>query len=210
MKILKSYILPIVILLICFGCKKKCTEYKLGELTQYNPLNGTETVMFADSSGNEYSFIGEGRSISTYSSDYMGECYNDEVDDCYFRDSEGDYKIFIRLVSTTFHDPAFIFIELSDYRFSESWHYKSFVKFNLPFDRNNLDDNQFYFDSLLVNNTMQYDVFAGVPELDRTPTTKETLLDTVHPSMFYYNKQNGLVKVDFDDGSSWELKEIIP
>ena len=195
-------------MLFCFGCKKKCIEYKLGDLTRYNPLNGTEAVMFVDSSGNEYSFIGEGRGISIYSSDYMGECYKGEVDNCFFRDSEGKYQIKIGLRPTTFHNLAYIFIVLSDYRYSDRWHYDSRVDFNIPLDKNNLDDNQLYFDSLLVNNTMQYDIFAGVPDLDRIPTTKQTLLDTVHPSMFYYNKQNGLVKVDFDDGSSWELLKI--
>lgn len=195
-------------MIICFGCKKKCTEYKLGDLTIYNPLNGTETIMFVDSMGNEYSFVGEGRSILIYSTDYNGECYETEGDNCIHQESDNNYRIKIGLRPTSFHDPAYLSIVLSDYRYSESWHYKSLIKFNLPLDRNNLNDNQVYFDSLLVNYTMQYNVFAGVPNHTTTPTTKETRMDTVLPSMFYYNKQYGLIKVDFDDGSSWELNRI--
>jgi hypothetical protein len=195
-------------MIICFGCKKQCTEYKLGNLTQYNPLNGTETILFVDSSGNEYSFRGEGRRIIIYSSDYNGECYETEGDNCIHQESDNNYRFKIGLRPTTFHDPAYLFIVLSDYRYNNSWQYDSRVDFNIPLDKNNLDDNQYYFNSLLVNNTMQHDVFAGVPKLDRTPTIKEILLDTVHPSMFYYNKKNGLIKVDFDDGTSWELDHI--
>jgi hypothetical protein len=53
-------------------------------------------------------------------------------------------------------------------------------------------------------------VYVGNTILDRTPTTKEIMVDTIHPSIIYYNIEYGIVKVDFDDGSSWELKEIIP
>jgi hypothetical protein len=211
MKINYPFILLIFAMVFCFGCKKKCTENKLGDLTQYNPLNGTETVVFVDSSGNEYSFIGEGRRILIYSyDDSFGECYEVEGDNCYHQESDNKYRLRVGLRPFTFHDPAFMFIELADYRYNDRWHYDSRTDFNIPLDKNNLDENQFYFDSIIVNNRYQFDVFAGVPDLDRTPTTKETLLDTVHPSMFYYNKQNGLVKVDFDDGTTWELKEIIP
>lgn len=35
----KPYVLLIFAMLICFGCKKKCTEYNLGDLTYQNPLN---------------------------------------------------------------------------------------------------------------------------------------------------------------------------
>ena len=206
---MKPFVLLIFAMLICFGCKKECIEYKLGDLTQCNPLNGTETILFVDSLGNEYSFIGEGRRIIIYSSDYNGECYEIEGDNCIHQESENKYRLKIGLRPITFHDPAYLFIVLSDYRYNDKWHYDSRVDFNIPLDKNNLDDNQLYFDSLLVNNTIQYDVFAGVPDLHTTPTTKQTLLDTVHPSMFYYNNQSGLVKVDFDNGTTWELKEII-
>lgn len=209
MKINKSNVLVICIIFICFGCKKECTEYKLGDLTLYNPLKGDETVIYTDSAGKEVFFVGNGRNRWLNTGNENGKCNKVEIDDCFYWDSENDYSIFIRLAPTTFYQSAFLFIELADYRYNNNWHYTSTVYFNIPLDKDNLDVNQFYIDSLYVSNTIQYDVFAGVPDLDRTPTTKETLLDTVHPSMFYYNKQNGLVKVDSDDGTTWELKEII-
>ncbi len=203
------FLLLIFLLFCSYSCKESCTEYFIGGLTIYNPMSGNETLKYSDSTGAEIAFEGNGRNVWMTTSDYSGECYESENDDCIFWDSQGDYRFIIRIRPTTFHTDAYLSVEMSDYTYNDNWHYSSLVIFNLPLDKNNLADDQTFYDSLKVNNKMCYDVYAGTPKITTIPTLKSIELDTVLPSMLYYNSSSALVKVDFDDGSSWELKEIL-
>lgn len=199
-------ILLVVFFLILLSCKEECDEYYLGSLKNMNPYNGNEVLIYNNSTGDDIIFNGNGRNNWLNTFDHNGECVKVEIDDCIYWDSEYDYRIIISLRPTTFYQSAYLSIDLSDYTYNESWHYRSLINFNIPLDKDNLDVDQFYYDSLLVNNTMQYDVFSAIPKLG---SAKEVLMDTIHPSMIYYNITSGLITVDFDDGSTWELKEII-
>ncbi len=57
---------------------------------------------------------------------------------------------------------------------------------------------------------MQYDVFAATPSPYKSIQSKTAKDTIIKHSWLYYNIHGGLIKVDFDDGSTWELKEITP
>ncbi|MEE4257146.1 MAG: hypothetical protein V2I47_08915 [Bacteroidales bacterium] len=172
-------------------------------------MSGNETLKYFCSNGAEVTFEGNGRNVWVTTTDYGGECYESENDDCIFWDLQGDYRFIIRIRPITFHTDAHLSVEISDYTYSENWHYSSLVIFTLPLDKNNLADDQTYYDSLKVNGNMFYDVYAGTPKITTIPTIKSIEMDTVLPSILYYNSSSALLKVDFNDGSTWELKEIL-
>jgi len=189
------------------NCKEPCSEYLLGDLIIYNPLNGSETLILIDSDGVEYSFIGKGRRNWLSESEGYEGCEIIEMDNTVFSESNENYTIMINVrPSTYYRSVPDIVIYFMDYTYSASHHYRSHISLDIPLDKNNLGVDQYYYDSLLIQNTMAYDVFAAVPQHS---SAKEALLDTIHPSLIYYNADYGVVKIDFDDDSTWELKEIL-
>jgi hypothetical protein len=205
----------VVLLLILSSCKKKCEEYYLGSLKNMNPYTGTEALIFNTTTGNEIVFNGQGRStrMNTTGPNYSGDiCESIEFDNCYFEEENGlfDFKIYLR--PTTSNVQAHLDLIFKNYSYdSKSYIYEYQVNFEIPLDKNNLGADQIYYDSLLIYNTLQYNVFADTPSPYKSIPLKEVVIDTIiQPSLIYYNIHNGLIKVDFDDGSTWELKEIIP
>ena len=202
-------------LLGLISCKENCTEYSLGNLIYSNPYSGSETIVFVKTDGDSLVFNGEGRYRSSARTEYTGDCYISEIDYCMFMESEGRYRIFLQLSPTSFHDPARMFLQVSDYTYNERWHYSSMVELLLPFSEENLIEDQLYFDSLMVIDKYYYNVYTSKTGLDRSPTRPPTSYippihsDTIHPSILYYTIDYGLIKVDFEDSTSWELKEII-
>jgi hypothetical protein len=204
-----SFFIIALVLLGFQSCKEQCEEYFLGDLIYTNPYQGSETLIYYKSDGDSLIFKGQGRYNSVTKASRNNECYEIELDDCYFDDIHEKYKLVIRLRPATDHGVAEISLDVQDYFYSDRWHFNSKSYFNLPLSADNMKPDQEYFDSLLILNQYYYDVYVGSTILDRTPTTKENMADTIHPSFIYYNIELGIVKIDFDDGSTWELKEIL-
>ena len=192
--------------LLFSNCKKKCDESLLGDLIYTNPLTGNETIVFYGTNEENIIFKGQGRHTCMYETNYNNQCCMVETDDCHFDEENKKYKLLIHLSPNTDYQPANLVLFFRDYTYNAYWHYNSRSLFDLPLKVDGLKPGQSYFDSLLVLNRYFYNVFADEPELDTSKSTN----DTVHPSMFYYTTSHGIIKIDFDDGSSWELKEIIP
>lgn len=203
-----SKVITIVVFsLVLLSCKEKCEEYFLGSLLETNPLNGSESLIYINSDNDSLLFIGQGRFNTKTKNNNGNECYIVELDDCHFKEINNNYKIVISLAPNTDHSIAHMAIDLQDYTYSETWHYNAQSIFNLPMAVPNLAEGQFYIDSLLILDKYYYDIYASYTEIDKTANQKSK--DTIHPSIFYYTTREGLIKVDFDDGSSWDLKEII-
>lgn len=194
-------------ILLFSNCKKKCDEYLLGDLIYSNPLTGNETIVFYGTNEENIIFKGQGRRNYMNKSNENNQCRIVELDDCYFDEENKKYELLIHLSPTTDYQPAYLVLFFYDYTYNKFRHYTSKKSiFEIPLSKENLKPGQLYFDSLLVINQYYSDVFAGETDLDLVKSTK----DTIHPSMFYYATSHGIIKIDFDDGSSWELKEIIP
>lgn len=177
-----------------------------------NPYSGSEVIRYSSSNGNDVVFIGQGRytRMNTINADNRGEeCQKIEFDNCLFQDEQFLYDIIIFLRPTTKNVQAHMDLIFKNYSYNnKSVAYEYIVGYNIPLDKDNLRQDQYYYDSLQINNTMQYEVYAAVPDPYKSCQglyIKDTIIE---PIKFYYNIHNGLVKVDFDDGSTWELKEI--
>lgn len=192
------------------NCKKSnlIGEYYLGDLIYSNPYEGTEVLVFKSSDGGEYSFHCQGRSRTTYenlvsvnSNDY----YIVESDYTTFIDSTNEYRFGI-LLKTSRSRQAELGIGLSNYLLEKGDNYTSDSKFYLPLDKNNLKDGQEYYDSIAINGKFYYYVFSDQCELyfqsGNSSDTNQLL------SVVYYNTAQGLVKLDFNNGVTWELEEI--
>lgn len=213
---IKKYLALFVVILLMIlvsSCKKKCNEYLLGSLTNMNPYTGNETLVYYNSNGEDILFLGEGRdvTINTVQPQNSGEeCEKTEWDNCYFDEEDELFQLRIKLRPTTDASHAHMFLVIGDYRYNDTRPFDYRVSFNIPLNKNNLNEGQAYYDSLDIQSTTHYDVFTAETEYYNKYGVKQVAMDTIRPSLFYYNSQEGLLKIDFDDGSTWELKEIIP
>ena len=201
----KPHFLFIILLLALTSCKEKCDEYLLGNLVYQNPYQGYETLVFIDSSGDSIFFEGRGRHVYTFQNQHP-YCSSGEAEDCLFNEVDDKFTFYLHISPTTFHQDARLGITFQDHRYNEYHSFDTRFLFNVPLDKNNLKPGNAFIDSMLVLNKYYYDVFADEAGDDEL----KSKLDTVFPSMLYYNLTDGIIKIEFDDSTSWELKEIIP
>lgn len=214
---LKSYIPCLFCVLLLFylgGCQKTqiLGEYYLGDLYYQNPYNGYETLVFKSSEGTLITFTGTGRITTVYeqkisinSNDY----YIQEKDYMSLEGSDGNYSMGIGLESFGGHykDPANIGMGWRHYVLDTLGNLTANSHFTIPLNKHILEADQMFYDSLLISNKVYYNVFSdetnqyigsGLP-----PDTSLAM-----PEFFYYNKTYGILKLDFNDGSTWELSHI--
>jgi hypothetical protein len=91
--------------------------------------------------------------------------------------------------------------------FSVTWHDKvnnlyANSYFILPLDTDYLDYSQGYLEQMTVLGTDYHSVFYDSLVAD----TASPVL--TKPIALFYSKEAGLIRLDFQDGSSWQLKEI--
>jgi hypothetical protein len=192
------------------NCKKSnlIGEYYLGDLIYSNPYQGTEMLIYKSSDGKEYSFKCLSRSRTTYESTVSvnsNDYYITEHDYTYFIDSTNEYRFGI-VLKTNRYNQAEMGIGLSNYLLGKEDNYTSNSMFYLPLDKNNLKDGQEYHDSIAINGMFYYCVFSDQCELyfqsGNSSDTNQLL------SVVYYNTAQGLVKLDFNNGVTWEIEEI--
>jgi len=204
----------ILLLLSVGGCSKTqiLGEYYLGELYSQNPYNGFETLVYKSSEGTLITFTGTGRKTTVYenkvsvnSNDY----YIIEKDYMNLEESDGNYSMGIVLepYNGEYNDPASIGIGWRDYVSDSSGSLTANSHFRIPLSEQNLEPEQLFFDSLLVLNKIYYNVYS-----DQATTYQayegQSLWAFVLPTVFYYNTTEGILKIDFNDGSTWELSHI--
>jgi len=186
-------------MLFLVGCREcqLTDEYLLTDLQKDQiPFNGYEEILFNDG-GNHVNFYGSGI-IDTAEVDYAypSSC------DWYTKESfqiiySGDYGYIVFTLSGKygFH----INFRDSTFNFSSS----------LEIDPKTGEFSEYneLIDSLTINYLNYYNLY------------KDTLIDITypngapdslrHPIDLYYSTDYGIVKVDFSDGSTWELEEIV-
>ena len=210
-KCLALFVVTLLIIVVS-SCKKKCIEYSLGSLINMNPYTGNETLVFDNSNGEDVLFLGEGRNvtINTVQPQNSGEeCEKTEFDNCYFDEEDELFQLRIKLRPTTNASQAHMFLVIVDYRYNDTRPFDYRVSFNIPLNKDNLKEGQAYYESLDIQGAVYYDVFTAKTEYYNKFSVKEIAMDTIHPSLICYNIHEGLLKIDFDDGSTWELKKII-
>jgi hypothetical protein len=203
-------ILICLLIPILLGCKKEIGEYLLGDLKRQNPYDGTETLLFISNSNDTIKFYGNGRYsklFRSYSDDNSGNYYINESDECRFRSDDEDYELFIH-ISTHKASGFQMGIEFIESYNPEQVTCEFRSVYHAQFS-NYENNNEYFLDSLFVNNQFYFDVFSD-SSLLVSSTPSHSNCYGLRPSVISYNITYGILKFDFDDGSAWELKEIIP
>lgn len=189
---------------VSFACKKELGEFLVGSYKVYNPHNGNETLLFQTDNGDTVRFYGNGRySEIVENNEGDGKDYwINEIDICSF--STSDKKYSLRMILDSYEDHG-VTMTLSfheqvgqDTFFFATSHYSE-----LPPNEDMFLPKE-YLDSLQVFDKYYFEVYAdyslGIPI---SPTTD------VRPITIYYTMDAGIIKIDFEDDSSWGLTQII-
>ena len=214
---MRNLYLLIILAVLFSACKKDkeelLGEFLLGNLIYTNPLSGHEILVFQNTESNEIiRFIGNGRTRITekcYIDYYKNQYYIVETDNCIFNGENINYKLTITIKSDHYYPHYLLVLRLFDFQSSEFDYFTSFSHFKLPLNDNNLRSDQIRLDSLYIQNRYYYDVFIDTSWCSVTikPLNRN---DSMYAPVFYYNTTHGMLKIDFTDSTSWELKEIIP
>ena len=191
-----------------FGCKKEIDEFLLGDFKKQNPYIGNETLIFINEIGETIVFDGEGRYSETFRTESESNpkrYYTNELDKCVFESRNGDYKF--EIVLTTHKDRAFqmsikifrIINQPSHWCYCYSLYYQAL--------QNYYGRQDMYLDSLQVLDKMYYDIMVDSSLSISTSLPDDSCHRFV--SNLFYTTNNGIIRLDFDDDSIWELKEIL-
>lgn len=195
-------IFTLLTITVFYGCKKEIGEHLLGDLKKQNPYNGSETIVFIDSANSDsIVFLGNGRGsyrIHTPSSASIERYYVNEMDTCCFIEQNNNYRFYIYLASR-YDEDGLIDISFIDDN----------CKSHITSRRIPLFVTHPYIDSLFVNDKYYYKVIVD-SSLLRQNAGENNCNNGVLPYSIYYTTTHGIIKIDFEDGTSWELKEIIP
>ena len=213
---MRNLYLLIILAVLISACKKDkeelVGEFLLGNLVCTNPYNGYETLIYQSTDNDIIRFIGNGRTKVTqkyYTDYYKDRYYIIEVDNCYFLEKNENYEMKITIHSSYSIPHYHLVLRLFDFQSFEYSYYLSLSSYTIPLSDQNLKPYQVHLDSLFVLNKYYYHVFVDTTRLSKSNNIV-TRNDSIHPTIFYYNKSHGMLKIDFTDSTSWELKEIIP
>ena len=199
---IKSYfILMLCTLLLLSSCKKELGVHLLGDLKNQNPYNGSETIVFIDSAnGDSLVFLGNGRDsyrIHTPSETSIEKYYVNEMDTCCFIEQNNKYRFYIYLASRYDEDG------LIDISFNNDNCKSHITSRRIP-----LFVTRPYIDSLFVHDKYYYKVIVDSSLLHQN-IGESNCNNSVLPYSIYYTTTHGIIKINFEDSTSWELKSLI-
>ena len=190
-------VITFISLLLATSCNKVIDEFYLSqEMKMQIPFEGYEQITFKNNIG-ELEILKASERLSEVHEYREGNIYNVHK---YIEESEwitfenDNSKLVIRIYSSKVGNHL---------RLTFTTHGKSFVgSFYSPLNATTLRFDEQYHDSLSVNDIMYYKVFSD--SLGYSNPTPEL----PHPKRIYYTIDYGVIKIEFTDGTSWELKEI--
>lgn len=159
------------------------------------PFRGQEMITFIDSNGYNHTLQSEDRFNEIFE---YPECNSWKDYSIFEREwiifSDGLYKLLLKISSGKDLYIFSISYSLNDIGFR--------CTFKPPLSKDNLRDNEIYYDSLILNNKTYYKIFS-----DTLTHTGMIEIDP-YPVRCYYSTGYGVVKIDFSDSTSWELDYI--
>ena len=201
MKYFKFLFFSSILIILCVSCfkDKLVGEYYLTEeMKDQVPFKGYETLHFINDSNNIIKIKAEDRI------DVINKYYTDHTDKDYvlceynhILFSNESYGMDIHMEACLFKPTGigFEFIYLNG-------KYDFHSGFSIFVD----DSTVHVLDSLLINGSWLPEIYYDTMKYDQTQPFPHDLPNI--PIKSYYSKSLGIVKVDFSDGSIWELKEI--
>ncbi len=199
MKLL-TYLFLLLSLLIFSSCSrgKLIEEYTFTEdMYSQIPFKGFENLKYIDNYGDSVIVLGGARVNKI---NKVFDCVN--CSDYYY--FENDYIYFENdsCKIGLYMDAAPIYRFYIQFTISGVYFDCDFQD-NLPLSKYNLKMHEMFYDSIIVNNTIYHSVFG-----DTLVHEGEIPLGT-YPVFCYYSTEYGIIKIDFSDNSSWELKSIV-
>ena len=208
--LIRDSVMLLLLFVLLSGCKKEKGEYLLGDLKNQNPFTGTETIIYCDNNGDSIIFYGKGRFAYLFESssqDNPSYYYINERDECSFVVNNDDFNISINL-TTRYDRGANIDLTFTHIVHPDSGTCKSHSSciYALPLFENYQNTNC-YIDSLLVLNKYYYYVFVD-SDLNYSGTYEYGCINKYRVSALYYTTTQGIIKLDFEDNTSWQLESI--
>ena len=193
-------IFPVTLLiLLTTSCNKDRLigeYYFTEEMYEQIPFEGNETLIFIDSDSSNIVLLG-GERMNQISKQY--ECIN--CSDYYYFESawisftNDLYKLSLSMGASPINRFSYG-LTIGETGFGCNYYN------NLPLSKDNLYGNQMFYDSIIVNNSTYYNVFAD------TLTHTGIIPINPYPVFCYYSTEYGVIKIDFSDDTYWELKNI--
>lgn len=199
---MSKYIIPLFLLICIMVLGVACHECKLAQDLRFtdaqkaqNPFNGYEKLIYK-TGDSTVEFTGAGREnmiieydISQSSCDWGLE----EIDELRFKNNF--YEISLRMSDR--HDfKLFLFDKSTDISLMSM--------FNIESNPENNSDYDEFIDSLNVDGGLFFNIYK-----DHLFSPYDFPDSLNHAVNLYYSIEYGIVKFDFSDGSTWELKEIV-
>jgi len=184
-------------LVITVSCEKLIDEFYLtDEIRQQIPFNGKEEISFINNNGDETILIAGDR-VDEIHKEF--DCIN--CKDYYYIETEKIqiknelYEIGLELIAADQCSLSIRFA-LEDINFG-------CVFANLPLSENSLKHDETYYDSLIINNKAYYEIYG-----DTLLHHEGNIPINPYPTLIFYSTNFGVVKIDFSDGSYWELDKV--
>ena len=189
----------IICLLLTTSCRKISAEFYLSAEEQAQiPFKGYETIIFLTDDKDSIVLQGGERINTRYETRSCTQCYDyiiTERESIVFNSNNVRLQLAMATTKYTATSNSFSHgISIDSVGFSHG--------IASPLSIENLRPEEKYYDSLLVNNKMYFNIFSdtlthiGMIEIDP------------YPVRMYYSTVFGVVKVDFSDGSTWKLEKI--
>lgn len=191
-------IIPMLLLLLtvlsCSRGKEIDRFYISEEMKSDIPFQGRETISFFGNDGDIVTFVGGYRISQEIEQTECISCYDYAV----FEEELINFNNGLDEIRYTIQ--ADIYSRLT-IRFSIGGHVFN-SGFYSPLSPYDLVDSESFIDSLIINNSIYYNVYKD------TMHTQESTTSNQYPVYSYYTKEYGIIKIDFSDSTYWELKEI--
>lgn len=200
----------LLIATLFFDCRKKeMGEYLLGDLKNQNPFTGYETLIYINSSGDSIVFNGDGRyseNIHSRPHSSNDEYYVNEQDLCSFIEQNNKYELTINLQThlSNISEMYLHFTEVLNFDDATCTYWTSFDKLplnQLPFQKG------YYIDSLNVLNYYYYDIYVD-SSLLTSGSSSYSCSNLNQATALFYTTTHGIIKIDFEDGDSWGLRNV--
>lgn len=192
-----SVFVIILAVLMVTACNKVIDEFYLSqEMRTQIPFEGYEQITFKNDNGG-LEILKAGNRINEIFETKEGNIFNVYK---YISEKEwiafenGSSELFIRNSSSKAGNHLRLTFTINGQSFVGS--------FYSPLNAETLRFDEQYHDSLLVNDVIYYNVFSDSLGYSITEP------DLSHPKRIYYSTDYGVVRIEFTNGTSWDLKEI--
>jgi len=184
----------VILLIAAASCKYRGKEIGRFHLTEEMksqvPYKSHETINFIDSNDNTLTFTGGSRIEQDLEVKDCISCYDYVVyeEDLINFNNGSDYiRLTIRASEQSYLNVRYT---IDGHVFLSG--------FSSPLSVENIGENEYFLDSITVNNIVFYDIYKDSIRSEKSITLNQ------YPIYSYYSTEYGVLKIEFSDSTSWE------